>query len=802
MAAATAAGTPGKTQGVEAMPPKRRIGDLIASMEPPGKKRSIQPAENKGVSVSKFNTLTAAGVFGSSSTPFSPYDSMVWKSTAPGMPGELTTSGTFAQGLRVRTFEPLPLTTPKANPDEQHIAKWVIMPPMGNPNSHLQVQVAHRCPVFPLCSNILSTRHGGCGGIHDPWSQPKAATKDAAEWEAHKSVISPQCYLMQTSSYDINCEIQRRIATDMAEGTGQFAWPQAIATGQRAFLQQQMTAAVAKEALAQQGNIAHDDTTGDFDEAETKSDVLQGLETALGLVQTATTAGAWQIILNTAPTSVVDALWSEPPLEANSNNDLEKLLKANIERLRHEEFENRTDLIPKLKIERLLVQTTPDENKFQKFAGDPLNKGIIRILWPNPTHEITSNTELYDALTSTIDRLQRHADREPARENADGGGPEMAEAPPPAPLDAPTVTESEIEAAMASVPIPAIKPKPKVCSVKTCNTPLTAGNSSNRQRRATSSKRKCAGCVEKANAEAHNSACWHGNACDHQDICPYNHEPPKLGSQQLETTLAERQTAAKRVNNLERTPHRNLYSRRQRNMGEWAKQVEQATTPVRADDQTAGHDVAAGVGITAPQREITVANFNDVGLFGGGSGTVEYDYRDSFSNMYQLPGPTIAFEVRDGMYSKSHATHTLEIAFQATKVAQCGGSATAVNAILNSPNGFAARDLMRKTLSMTPEQIKHWSRTKVEIMTNLLSEKFAHGAPLKPFNNPLAWELMRTYPKMLVEKSSNSEWGAGRFGQGKNMQGTILMSVRLQLIRRYNSSVNGVGGTNAGVGRD
>ena len=76
--------------------------------------------------------------------------------------------------------------------------------------------------------------------------------------------------------------------------------------------------------------------------------------------------------------------------------------------------------------------------------------------------------------------------------------------------------------------------------------------------------------------------------------------------------------------------------------------------------------------------------------------------------------------------------------------------------------------------------VSDWQQKKVTRMANVIDAKFSwkSSEPIY-YENPLAEKLLFTYPRTLIEESStDSFWGIGKKGNGKNMLGILLMATR------------------------
>lgn len=97
-------------------------------------------------------------------------------------------------------------------------------------------------------------------------------------------------------------------------------------------------------------------------------------------------------------------------------------------------------------------------------------------------------------------------------------------------------------------------------------------------------------------------------------------------------------------------------------------------------------------------------------------------------------------------------------------------------------------DTRNRIALMTPGQAKRfgstlelredWYEIRVDVMTQLVKQKFLNNEDLKQ-------ALADTYPRPLVEGNTwgDTFWGQCPVGKGKNILGVIIMSVREKIIK-------------------
>jgi ribA/ribD-fused uncharacterized protein len=86
-------------------------------------------------------------------------------------------------------------------------------------------------------------------------------------------------------------------------------------------------------------------------------------------------------------------------------------------------------------------------------------------------------------------------------------------------------------------------------------------------------------------------------------------------------------------------------------------------------------------------------------------------------------------------------------------------------------------------------QLRHgWEDVKIDVLKNILRAKFVKYAPMSTMINPLAKQLIDTYPADLVEGNTwhDNEWGNCTCPRcsnkaGQNLLGRLLMKVRLEI---------------------
>jgi ribA/ribD-fused uncharacterized protein len=73
--------------------------------------------------------------------------------------------------------------------------------------------------------------------------------------------------------------------------------------------------------------------------------------------------------------------------------------------------------------------------------------------------------------------------------------------------------------------------------------------------------------------------------------------------------------------------------------------------------------------------------------------------------------------------------------------------------------------------------VKNWNNIKVERMYNVLKVKFS--------DPKLKQKLLKTCNSNLIENSkTDSFWGFGKRGKGKNILGKLLMKVREEIVKK------------------
>ena len=77
---------------------------------------------------------------------------------------------------------------------------------------------------------------------------------------------------------------------------------------------------------------------------------------------------------------------------------------------------------------------------------------------------------------------------------------------------------------------------------------------------------------------------------------------------------------------------------------------------------------------------------------------------------------------------------------------------------------------------------KDWEKVKLQVMEDLLQQKFKHP--------DLRAKLIATYPEELIEKNTWNDtfWGQCK-GKGENHLGKLLMKIREELIRENNEKI-------------
>ena len=84
---------------------------------------------------------------------------------------------------------------------------------------------------------------------------------------------------------------------------------------------------------------------------------------------------------------------------------------------------------------------------------------------------------------------------------------------------------------------------------------------------------------------------------------------------------------------------------------------------------------------------------------------------------------------------------------------------------------YSMNELIRESLARRVHILPHWDQNKLDIMRELLKQKFTH-------DSEFGMRLIATGDAKLVENTSHPFWGIGKYNQGENWLGRLLMEIR------------------------